>query len=664
MNGRFLLFFIISFVVPRLQADEIPPPIVWGEVPIGQLQMKSYPTDSNASALVLCDYGEVHFDNSYNLVYTRHRRIKILTRAGFDWAGTHSVSYYTEERTQRLNDLEGMTISLSADGKIIKQELDDNAIFTEEVNKSWERVRFTLPSLSEGCVVEYRYTLKSESPLYMPEWDFQTSEPTVWSEFRVQAPYVFGYAVLTQGYQRFFVKQSEVTKQPFTSPRGTEIINVASSRWVMRDIPAIREEPYMTTVEDYLSKVSFQLSIINWPGYASKKVLETWDKVVNELDDSRNFGKQLSGYSAVRRQVEMITDGITAPVEKAVAIYDFLRNTLVWNNRYRIFTDEDLDEVLEKKTGSSAEINLLLILMLREAGFKANPVILSTRSHGKVYTAYPMVDQFNYVIAQLAIGKETHLLDATDRFRPFSLLPLRALNQSGLSVDGEGYSWIPIQPKGKWHRTTTIVASLSADGLLTAKVDQSYSDYGAIDERKSLVEDKDIDYVKRILDAEATGMSVDSFTISNKETCDKPLVISANVSSNGLVQVLDDFIYVTPRFVGRMKSNPFKLENRTFPVDYAYPHRTDYILTLAFPEGYIMNETPRELSIGVPKGAGKYLRRVSLEKNVFQMRLQFEINKTLIDPILYTNLREFYDRIVALEAEQLVFQKQSTTSGR
>jgi transglutaminase-like putative cysteine protease len=662
-------FNILALAVTMLfgrgigHADGSDPPLKWGEVPLEQLKMTSYPPDSNASALILCDYGEVHFDDEYNIVYTRHRRIKIFTKGGFEW-GTHSVSYHTKDRTQRVRDLEGMTITLRGDGTISTTELDDESVFEEDVTESWERVRFTLPALTEGCVVEYRYTIESESPHYMPDWEFQTSEPALWSEFRVKIPNVFGYAVLTQGYERFFVNESEVTKQSFRSPRGLEMVNVASARWVIKDVPAIREEPFMTTVDDYLAKVTFQLSIVSWPGIPAKKILQSWDEVVEELLDFKRFGGQLSGFSDVRKQTETIVAGMQDSMQKAVAIYDFVRNTIVWNQKNRVYVENDVDEVLESKSGSSAEVNLLLCLMLRHAGLSANPVLLSTRNNGKVYTAYPMINQFNYVITQLRIGQTTLFLDATDRFRPFRHLPVQALNQNGLSIDEDGYSWAAIQPVGKGLSRTMVTATLSVDGAVKGTVQKSFSDYTALSERKSLADMKEDEYVKKELGAEESGMSIDSFTISNKDSSDKPLILEVSFTAASLSQVLDDFIYVNPTMVDRTKENPFKLANRTFPVDYAYPREASYTLLLTLPAGYVLKEIPREISLSLQQGIGRYTRRATVENNVVQLRHQFELSKVLIASPFYKSLREFYDRIVSLEAEQLVLQRSGPTGSK
>ena len=58
-----------------------------------------------------------------------------------------------------------------------------------------------------------------------------------------------------------------------------------------------------------------------------------------------------------------------------------------------------LRNVMNKEKGSSAEINMILIAMLRSAGLNADPVILSTRSNGSLNQNSAMMQQFNYLVA-------------------------------------------------------------------------------------------------------------------------------------------------------------------------------------------------------------------------------------------------------------------------
>jgi transglutaminase-like putative cysteine protease len=652
VNILFVVFFLSMSM--RVIAGEGSPPMEWGKVPSDQLKLTTYLSDTNSTAIILFDHGEAKFDDEYNIIFKRHRRIKILTKSGFEW-GSVIVKFNSDK--QSVKDIEGLTIFIDQDGRVITKEMDDESIFEEKASGDWKRMKFTLPALTVGCIVEYRYTIKSTNAHYLPDWYFQTKEPTLWSEYEIKTPGVFLYSSLAQGFQPFCIEKTERVKETFLRPTGMEIVNMTYSRWAMKDVPAIREEPYITTVDDYRSRINFQLGVIHWPGEMPRQILESWEKIVEELSDHPNFGKSLKGNRTVRKQAKAIVDGIVDTVKQIEAVYDFIRNTIVWNEHYRIFTDEDLDDVLESKTGSSAEINLLLTLMLREIGILANPVLLSTRSNGKIQQQYPIASQFDYVICRYVVGNREFLLDATDRLRQFELLPHRALNHVGLLIEGKNYSWINIEPIGKNKSVTLVALSLENDGSFKGKIQESYSEYSGFLQRRALAEKKQDDYVKSLMKSETSGINVDSSSVSNKDNTLEPLVIDAFVSSSTYTQVLNDFIYMNPMTTWQAAENPFKLAKRSFPVDFTYPIATSYILNLSIPDGYILKEYPKDINLVLPSNGGVYNRRTKLSENSLQIVVKHEINQIIFRPEEYTGLRNFYEQIMALRSEQLVFQK-------
>ena len=180
---RFLIIFL--FLLPKFTFSQ-DPPIKWGEIPRVDLEMKSYPQDTNATALILCNYGVTHINDEFNVEYSKIMRVKILNSNGFSW-GTHSVEIYTKDGTERIYDIEGVTYNLDENGKVVESDLDDDDIFKEEVDDN-TRYRFTLPNLKAGSVVEIKYKIVAKSLYMVPDWTFQYDEPVLWSEYRVIFP--------------------------------------------------------------------------------------------------------------------------------------------------------------------------------------------------------------------------------------------------------------------------------------------------------------------------------------------------------------------------------------------------------------------------------------------------------------------------------------------
>ena len=207
--------FLLSVAINCVNAQEAPPPPVeWGNIPRADLEMKTFPKDTNASALILCDYGESRFNDEFEIVFNRHLRIKILTTKGYEW-GTYSLSIYTKDHTERISDIEGVTYWLNENGTIENSKLNENDIIEEEANEKYTRYKFTLPNLKPGCVIEIRYKITTQNIALIKDWVFQCSEPVRWSEYRIIHPKMMGYTIVPHGYHEFAIRETKDLKQVF-----------------------------------------------------------------------------------------------------------------------------------------------------------------------------------------------------------------------------------------------------------------------------------------------------------------------------------------------------------------------------------------------------------------------------------------------------------------
>lgn len=632
-------------------------PIEWGEIPKTDLEMKTFPQDSNASAVILCDYGESKFDNDLNLVFYHHIRIKILTEKGFGW-GTHSVVIVTDDNAEEIDDIEGTTYTLDDKGEIVKNELDDDDIFEEKVTDTRTRYRFTLPGLKSGCVIEYRYTIKTDRWSYIRDWDFQHSEPVLWSEYRVQFPMrSFGFAFAKQGYEYWEVDEENEVSQVFEGTAavylGDKIVNCSLRRWVVKNAPAIRDEPFVTTTDDYINKVEIQLAGYSLIGTGVRKYLNEWDVLIKELLESDKFGEAIDVTSDVKELAAEITKGITSPLDKMKAIYNWVAKSIVSTNQNRVTTDKDVDEIIDLKKGSNAEITILLISLLKAVEIQADPVILSTRENGKIQDMYPMISQFNYVMVRALVNSTPYFLDATNPLRPYDLLPVRVLNVKGLVIKPGSIHWVTFISDKLNQSKSHIDITIKEDGSLTGKLEDSFSEYKSLSIRSDLSNKKDIDIAKEELGTESLGLKIDSVEISGKDSLNLPIFIRAHISSPDYVQQNNGIIYLNPYLIHRLKNNPFKLKDRKFPVDFSYIKSETQIINVAIPSGYEVKEALTDKFFQV-KNFISFSRLVSVENNMMTVVNKLDIKSSVIPEYFYNELRTFFSQVVDLQSEQIV----------
>ncbi|MDP4174119.1 MAG: transglutaminase domain-containing protein [Bacteroidota bacterium] len=638
-------------------------PIKWGDIPRSDLEMTSFPQDSNASAVILCDYGESNYDDNLELIYQRHRRIKILTKKGYE-LGTHSVVVNMKDGDESIYGIEGTTYWLNEQGKVESRELDEKDVFKEKIDNERTLCRFTLPALTPGCVIEFRYKIRTNHIEWMRSWVFQESEPVRWSEYRICFPKSFGYSCVAQGYEPFVIKETKTVRRDFSGTArsflGGESIHCNLLRWAVENLPAIREEPFITTTSDYVNEVDIQLIGYAIPGIGERSMLTDWKTATKDLLRSEYFGGKIEVTSKVKKLAEELTSAISSPEEKIKAIYNWISSTIVWSGRNRFEAEKDADDILESKTGSSAEINFLLLSLLKSAGISGDPVLLSTRDHGKVQDVYPILSQFNYMLARVTLGDKTYFLDATDPLRPMDLLPEKVLNVRGYVVKEEGAGWVNIKTDINNKKNSLVRIKLQDDGSFNGEFEESYSGYAARSLRNKLKSSKPQDVAKEAFLSDETDISIDSVSVTEQNSIEKDLTIAGQISSSNYAQSTGEMIYINPSFINRHKENPFKLQSRKYPVDFSYKSASRSYVTITIPEGFEIKDGPKTKTISTALNNLIYTRQVQIEANQITLLTKMETKETIFAPHYYEQLKEFYSYVVAAESEQFVLSKKKS----
>ncbi|NBC87160.1 MAG: DUF3857 domain-containing protein [Bacteroidetes bacterium] len=640
--------FIGSFVASNAYAQPIKPePAEWGDVSPDALQRTKHPADSNATAIILSDIGESRLRRNNTWGYERERRVQVLSESAFDTYGTHEI--YVREDVERVKDIEARTYVIE-NGEVKRYELDEDDIFEEEIRDGLEKVSFTLPNLEPGAMIEYRYEIRSD-PAFLQAWQFQGTEPTVFSKYTVKIPEFLKYAVLARGSAPF----SEQDRKRTYSNLSNEI-GATEYMWEMHNAPAIRAEEFMTTPDDYIRSIEFQLkAIVNPITSERREIMTSWEDLAVDLMGTFSFGRELGRHHEVRDLTDATVEGLSTADERVSAIYDLVQNRISWNDRQTFLLGRSLDEVLESGTGTSAEINMLLCSMLQEADIDAYPVLISTRGHGMMSPTFPFTRQFNEVIVAVKVEDSYTFLDATSPHRPLGMLPPRALNGQGWLVDTKSPTWLRIPPTGAESRNTLIRASLSPDGTVSGLLNITDESYSGVRSRDRIAESSVEAFVRE--DMFASEVSLSSTRVTNETALDQPLEIQSSFSLPAHAQASGDFIYVKPVIADAVRENPLQAPDRSFPVDLAYPRQNTYTLSMQIPDGYVVEEMPANRRVRLDGDGGTFLRVTQEAEGSITMRIQMVLRETTFQPDDYDMLRDFFAEYVATHAEPIVLKK-------
>lgn len=673
----FVRSLICAFIFLTSTAFAQKPPMKFGKVEDADVKMKTFPKDPDASAVILCDYGDVFFeaaDDGLQLVYYRHRRIKILNKAGFDFADV-TIPYYYDNKVATVENIKAQTYYLNEKGSVQEVKLDKKEVIDEDLNGVWHQKKFTLPGIQEGAVIEYTYRVVSQSHSTFPDWYFQTSEPTLWSEFRTRIPNFYTYVNYFQGGVPLDIRESKKYSEDMTfnqkgnirntdrdfnqigSTKATYEIIGNDSRYVIQNVPALRSEPYITTMSDHYAMMGTQLQETHFPGQSVNVYMSDWATVNRELLELDNFGKQLNRNKDLKEKAASLVAGLSDNEEKVATIYSFVTQTMEWNGIYSVMASQKLDKCYEERSGRSGELNLMLVLMLREAGIDAYPVMTSTRSHGRMLPVYPFLDQFNHTLAYVVVGEKGMFLDATSSLRPPGMLGTNHLNGRGFLVAEKGADWVNIPATTEHRHSCSAILNLTEEGTLTGKLQTSDDGYSALEKRQAFLSDGKAAFLKNHLEAEMTDVTIQEATFENEKMISDAFKMSCEVNIADFVQDAGDMLYLSPMLHEAQSENPFKLETRTFDVDLAYPLSDNFTLTLTLPEGYQVETLPEPIRLSLPEKGGNFTYMAQLNGNTLQVISKVSLKQVVFKPEEYAGIKEFFDIIVAKHAEQVVLKK-------
>jgi hypothetical protein len=613
------------------------------------MKMISYPADSTAAAVVLADFGIASINVSaggVQLNFDRHVRIKILKKEALQWANSSIAIFHSGSKEERILNLKASAYNLEGE-RIVETKMSKEGIFKEKVDKNYNRQKFTIPNVKEGTVLEYAYQVSSEFYTSFPNWQFQRSIPTRHSEYWAMIPEVFDYQKYMQGY---------VQVTSYEEKKGMNYfgVQVTGYHYTCKSVPAFAEEPYMTTEDDFVSKMNFALAYVTRDGYA-EEIMGTWQKFNDDLLKDESFGGVIIGAGFLKDKVEEITTGVTDPLKRIQLISDYVKQNVEYDGE-EDYAADPLRKVLERKKGTSGDINLLLASMLQKAGFETDMVLLSTRDHGFVRPQFPMRKQFNYVVCVVKLdGGRTFLLDATEKFLPYDVIPPRCLNGRGLVISKSSHGWIDINSKAKAKTIVNAAMKLDPEGELKGTVVYSREGYDAQRMRESYHKQGEENYVQAF--TKSKQWQIDKTAFEGVKDLDKLVKESHDVSIAEHISLAGDVMYVNPFITAQMDQNPFKSETRIYPVDYGSQQENVYMLQLYIPDGFVVDELPKPKILTLPQNAARYLYSATQLGNVINITSNFQVNKNTFTQLEYPALREFYSQVVAKQAEQIVLKK-------
>ena len=657
-----------DFAQTNLRATIVPKnaPFEWGKISQEDLDMKVYPPDSSADAVVLNNEGlisdEIHTASSY---LKQYKRIKFLKKSSFDNNSVFKIIYHSGLNKEWILSLRAQIIQ--PDGRI--RVLKESEFVDEVYNDNYSIKKIIFPELKEGTVAEIEY--EKASMYYFPvnEWYFQEEIPVrrcdlhtkLFKTDNIIIGKVGKFSIRRDGFKPSGAKSDIwIALGSNSSVRPENYTPKYDVRHYYADsITAIKPENFSSSVNDYLTHFYFQINSYYYTGADAKNIQESWRAYIKELNEETYFGNYLRYRKGnAWRDIVSKIDEKSTKEQKMATIFNFLKEKMEWTGGEDIIPAESFNQVYKEKKGNCADINLLLVALLNEAGIKANPVLISTRSNGKAIENIPVVHQFNYVVCLAELDSEKVFLDATNAFLPTNLIRIEALNDRGLVIDKKNPHWIDIVPQ---PATTQRVLNIELDKnlKLSGSLLSGFKGYDAYFNRRIGIKKEELDKKTKEFFSEAgADVLIEKITDSNLKDLAESYKTTTDFKITDAANTIGDISYINPTLkLFKYNKNPFKEKERKYPIDLTYPERESIISTIKIPENLSVSELPKSFKLVLPNNDAVFQYQIAAADNQIVCNVKLILTRLHYEAADYKALKDFFDQVAAKLNEPIVFKK-------
>lgn len=665
------MMLIIGPCITRAQSvgdNKEKSPVSFGKINVTDFESSVYSIDSAASAVILADIGSSRIEGNnkgwFSVIHTHYRRVHVLNKAAYDLADVAINLYVDGNDQEKLIKVKANTYNLEG-GKIVTSSLSSKDVFTDKSDKNHVTRKFTFSNVKEGSIIEYEYTTSSDFLFNFQPWAFQGKIPRLWSEYNVEIPEFLEYVFLSYGYHPFYIRAEKSQERQFSvhesgTASGSERYqfksNVKSIRFVMKDVFALKEEPFISTLANHISRIDFQLSGYREP-LAIKRILGDWttscEKLLSFDDFGADLGKDNKWLDEEMTKVQVKDTSLLARVRQT---FYYVRDQYKCNGTQGIYLSKaGLKNVVKAKGGNVADINLLLTAMLRYMQVEAHPVILSTTEHGIAHPFYPLLSQYNYVIVKAMVNGKAMLLDASNTSLPFGKLMPYCYNGIARAIYGESEPIYLNTDSLREASQVYITLAANEKGEMMGRITKHLGEHEDINTQAKLKADGIEGIRKEMEKSMGTEMVLDSLQVISGQDDDPKSLLKYTYVLNGNDEQL---LFINPLQTEQTKKNPFVSAIRNYPIEMPYRFDETLIFNLNVPSGYTLDEVPKSMVISLDEERSCiYQYKIHVEGNKVELLSRFTINRANFAADEYPTLRSFFDLVVKKQNETIVLKK-------
>jgi hypothetical protein len=650
----------VSAAAPAARADQ------WTVPTPEELAMTSQVGAPGASAVYL--FREEKTEDRLHM-YSEYVRLKVLTDGGKEFANVELKYASGGRMNYTVTDVAGRTIH--PDGTIIPFTGKPYERMVAKTQGYQEKAKvFTLPDVTVGSIIEYRYKLRWEDNMYSaPHWIVQTNLYLRKAHFQW---YPTDRQLTTSDERGQLV--NTIAWMPIL-PAGTEVKQTALPGAVMgnsregsmvidldvHDIPPSPKEEYMPPIGSLGYRVLFYFTPYRTADEYWKGEDKHWSK-----GQDRFIGPGPVVGAAVQQLVSP-ADTQEQKLKKIYAAVEEIENTDYTRQRSHnedkaegLSDVKTTDDIWTRKRGSSDQIADLFVAMARASGMKAYAMAVTNRDRSLFIKGYLSVSQLDDDIAIVSVDGKEQFFDPGSRYCPYGHLAWKHTDSYGLRQTDNATDLARTPGEPYTASGVNRVANLTMDetGIVSGRLEMKYIGANSLRWRqKSLTDDLDaveLELKESVEHMLPGGMDVKLTTISKIQDYEQPLTVTFQIK--GTIGSATGKRLLIPGDLFEANSRPtFAQDKRELAVWFHFPYVAHDAIRINFPPAFQVESVPPDTSAKLPAMAVYNLKAAADGKGI-TIRRDLYLAQTVYLPNEYPQLKTFYGQFEAKDQEPIILK--------
>lgn len=508
----------------------------------------------------------------------------------------------------------------------------------ENIVKGLRFYKVAVPNILDGSVIEYSYQLNTG--IFNMTYYLQYSIPVVYQEYNLEYPDTISY---------FFNSAGNLIRPSYhvssTEDRLSTSYNIY--RFGYNNIKSVPKEEHVKNLDRYRARIKPELTKYS-SNYFTYTTSENWSKAATRLNENEKFGGSLR--NNVKDILPENIKTIYKPLDRANKIFDFVKNNYKWNKQMGYMASQNLRQTVKTKSGNAADINLLLICLLKDAGLKANPFLISTVDNGILNIMSPNLNNLNLVLASVNINNEIYFYDATSFSSRVNVLPERDWNDFGILIEGDkgtdiSFSNTNISKKEFVTKAEINPENMEVIGTITKNVKGLYAieSYDEYDMNKEKFNQR---YKSEF---QADISEVESKLLDNGDFESK-----MKFSSNNVIDAIGNKILLNPSLFLSTDNEKFNQEGeRVNKIDFVSAFTKEKKFEITIPDGYKIGGLPTPKKIRTDDNELSYQYTIDQKDNKILITSKIEVADSSYPKEYYPLFKQFW-KIMSENESQVI----------